>query len=184
MSAAGSGYYANEADPRYRSADQTPNPVVPAGVELEDSAQGRGQIFGSLFRSPTNYQEFTGGLQELIENGSTPHEIASPTKPYSYVGSTPSQAWRSGGFFSGMQYWRPKLSAMVNTALGAANADRTPATRIEGPVQIADSFAVPMTSFYDLLPKNQVPPYNRQPGYVTMWPAAMMTFKPMGGGST
>jgi hypothetical protein len=177
------GFWAAEEDPRYAGAEQTANPVVPQGVELEQTPSGRGAILGSLFRSPTNYQLFTGGLQELIENGSTPHQIASPIKPYSYVGSTPSQAWRSGGFFAGMQCWRPKLSAMVNTALGAANADRTPATRIEGPVQIADSFAVPMTSFYDMLPKNQVPPYNRQPGYVTMWPAAMMTYKPMGSGS-
>jgi len=177
MSKGGSGYYAALGDPRYAYREDFVQPIIPDEVADEDgqwSPARHGSILGSLFRSPTNYTRFTGGLDQLAEDGQTVHPIDCPTTPYSYVGIGPSKAWAMG--FD----WRPKLSAFVNKALGAANADRTPATWVEGPADVAASFAVPRLSYLDSFPPNTVPPYNRQPGYVTLWPTAVMGYRPMG----
>lgn len=173
----GSGYYASLEDPRYVPSVLATAPEV-SPEDLRRPAPARtGRIWGSLFCSGTNYTLFTGGLAQLWEDGTTGHELAVMTVPYSYVGSRPTQAWEDG-----FKLWRPKLSAFVNRALGAANADRTPATRVEGPNEPERALAIPRTTFWNQLPKNQLPPFNRQPGYVTRWPSAPMTFQEMGGG--
>jgi hypothetical protein len=173
----GNGWFANLEDPRYAAANGRSAPTV-AEQDLARSSPARtGRVWGSLFLSPTNYTRFTGGLCQLAEDGTTAHTLAAMVKPYSYVGISPTEAWERG-----FKVWRPKLSAFTNRALGAANADRTPATRVEGPLEPGKAMAIPRTSFFADLPKNQYPPFNRQPGYVTRWPSAPMTFAQMGGG--
>ena len=171
----GSGYLANLQDPRYAAADSytAPNGIDPQ-LLTEPSPARTGVIWGSLFREPTCYTRFTGGLDQLAEDGSTLHPLSPFELPYQQAWTRPAMA--------GPQGFRPKMSAFVNKALGAANADRTPATRVTGPTQPERSFAVPISAFWDQFPRGTVPPFNRQPGYVTRWPAAQMTFTEMGPG--
>lgn len=169
------GYYAALEDPRYAASVLTEGPTTSPEDLRRPSPARTGRVWGSLFTSPTNYTLFTGGLASLWEDGTTSHELKAQVLPMTYVGTSPTQAWETG-----FKTWRPKLSAFVNRALGAANAGRTPATRIEGPNEPARMMAIPRTAFWDQFPKGTVPPYNRQLGYVTRWPTAPMTFKEMG----
>lgn len=171
----GSGYFASLEDPRYAGSVLQEAPSTSPEDLRRPSPARTGSIWGSLFQSGTDYTRFTGGLAQLWEDGSTGHELEAITRPYSYVGTSPTEAWERG-----FKLWRPKLSAFVNRALGAANADRTPATRVEGPNQPERALAVPISSFWDQFPKGSQPPFNRQPGYVTRWPSAPMTFQEMG----
>lgn len=173
----GSGYFASLEDVRYAGSVLQEGPTTSPEDLRQPSPARTGRIWGSVFRSPTNYTLFTGGLAQLWEDGTTGHELAVMVKPYSYVGISPTEAWERG-----FKMWRPKLSAFVNRALGAANVGRTPATRVEGPVQPERALAIPISSFWGQFPKGSLPPYNRQPGYVTRWPSAPMTFQEMGGG--
>lgn len=172
----GDGFYASLEDPRYiPSVLQSAPNTDPADLRQPSPAR-TGRIWGSLYRSPTNYTLFTGGLAQLWEDGTTEHGLAVMTVPYSYVGTRPTEAWEAG-----FKSWRPKLSAFVNRALGAANAGRTPATRIEGPNEPERALAIPRTAFFGKLPKNEMTPYTKHLGYVTRWPSAPMTFQEMGG---
>lgn len=173
----GNGYYASLEDPRYSRSVETAGPTVDPAILQAPSPARTGRIWGSLFQSGTNYTLFTGGLAQLAEDGTTGHDLADQVLPYSYVGISPTEAWQRG-----FKQWRPKLSAFVNRALGAADVGRTPATRVEGPNDPARQMAIPITSFFDQFPKGTLPWYNRQPGYVTRWPSAPMTFAQMGGG--
>ena len=171
------GFYAALEDPRYTASVR--RGLAPTGIEPDDLGRlapaRTGAIWGALFQSPTNYTRFMGGLDQLAEDGRTVHELAPIIKPYSYAGVSPTQAWEAG-----VNGWRPKLSLFVNRALGAANAGRTPATRVTGPVQPERGFAVPKTAFWPDLPANTEPWYNRQLGYVTRWPQGVLTFQQMG----
>lgn len=171
------GFYASLEDPRYsESVNRGRAPVGIAPADLAELAPARtGAIWGALFRSPTNYTRFTGGLAQFAEDGCTVHTLAPIVKPYSYAGVSPTMAWENG-----FGTWRPKLSAFVNRALGAANAGRTPATRVEGPSNPERGFAIPKTAFWPQLPANTEPWFNRQPGYVTRWPTTIMSYKQMG----
>lgn len=171
----GNGWYANFEDVRYQGANESVAPSVDPRDLQKPAPAKTGVIWGSLFRSQTNYTLFTGGLAQLAEDGTTTHDLATMVKPYSYVGTSPTEAWQRG-----FKNWRPKLSAFVNRALGAANVGRTPATRVEGPIEPARMMAIPITSFFDQFPAGTSPWYNRQPGYVTRWPSAPMTFQEMG----
>ena len=171
----GNGWFANAEDPRYDPANARTAPDTSPADLAEMAPQGRGRIWGALFLSGTNYTLFTGGLAQLAEDGTSAHTLAPIVKPYSYVGISPTEAWERG-----FKAWRPKLSAFVNRGLGAANADRTPATRVEGPREPGRMMAIPRTSFWSQFPKGTTPPFNRQPGYVTRWPTATLSFAQMG----
>lgn len=173
-------WWANQEDPRYAAANRGVAPEV-APADLEQVAPARtGTITGSLFRSPTNYTRFTGGLEQLWMDGREPEELGSPIKPYSYAGVSPSRAW------SECFDWHPKLSAFVNKALGAADAGRNQAIPFQrgpmAPLPVEETFAVPINAVWDQFPPPSLPLFNRQPGYVTEWPAVQMQYRNMGGG--
>lgn len=171
-------WWANEQDPRYAPANLRTAPTVePADLARPSSAR-TGTIWGSLFRSLTGYTRFTGGLCQLAEDGRTEHPIRPFGLPYQQAGVRPSLA--------GPQCFYPKLSAFTNKALGAANADRDQASGLlygpMSPIQPERSFAVPIAHFWDQFPRGTVPPFNRQPGYVTPWPSVQMTYNDLGSG--
>lgn len=171
-------WWANWQDPRYAPSNQktAPNDV---NAMVDDPSPARtGQIEGSIFRSLTNYTEFTGGLCFLWQDGREVLPLTPFGLPYQQAGTRPAKA--------GPQGMRPKLSAFTNKALGAANAGRNQAIPFQrgpvAPVQPERSFAVPISHFWDQFPKGTSPWYNRQPGIVTRWPAAQMTYNQTGGG--
>lgn len=174
----GTGYYASLSDPRYagqieRTAPHTENAPVDA-----PTPERTGVIWGSLFRAyPRSYALFTGGLDQLAEVGETLHPLEPFGLPYQQGFTRPAVA--------GPQGFRPKLSAFVNKALGAADADRNIGDRAPMPLPVERTFAVPVARFWDQFP---TPGGNRRMftphfGYVTPWPTAQMTFRTMGGGS-
>lgn len=172
-----SGYLAALGDPRYQAQEGYQAPQVD-GVDLGRPSPARtGTIWGSLFRSLTSYTRFTGGMDQLAEIGNTPHPIHPFVLPYQQGWTRPAVA--------GPQEFRPKLSAFVNRALGAANAGRTIAAPLLcgpiAPLPVERTFAVPRRRFQDQFPSQpNLPWFNRQPGRVTNWPAAQMTYNPMG----
>jgi hypothetical protein len=167
----GNGWYANQEDPRYAATNAYQEPTGTDQLAPPSPAR-TGRIWGSLFQSFTNYTLFTGGLAQFAEDGQTPHPISPFGLPYQQGWTRPAVA--------GPQDFRPKLSAFVNRALGAANGGRTPMTRSPMPLPVERSFAVPMLAFG--LPGGQTSPlFNRQPGYVTAWPVAQPSYKVMGG---
>jgi hypothetical protein len=177
-----SSWWANQEDPRYAAANRAVAPTV-SEADLEQQSPARtGCIDGSLFRSPTNYTRFAGGLDQLWMDGREVAPLGSPIKPYSYAGVSPTRAWRDGGFD-----WHPKLSAFVNKALNAANAGRNQAIPFlrgpMAPLPVEETFAVPINAVWDQFPAPTMPFFNRQPGYVTQWPAVQMQYRNMGGGA-
>lgn len=173
----GSGFWASLEDPRYATqegytAPDTDHPPIDA-----PSPERTGVIWGSLFRAfPRAYTVLAGGLDSLAEVGNVCHPIKPLALPYHQGFTRPAMA--------GPQEFRPKLSAFTNKALGAANADRNIGDRAPMPLPVERTFAVPIARFWDQFP---APAGNRRAfvphfGYVTQWPTAQMTFKPMGGG--
>ena len=171
----GSGFYAALEDPRYAASEERVAPCTEDAPVNAPTPERTGVIWGSLFRAfPRAYTLLTGGLDQIAESGEVRHELRPFGLPYHQGFTRPAMA--------GPQCFYPKLSAFTNKALGAADADRNPGDRAPMPLPVERGFAVPVARFWDQFPNRpNTRPFTPHFGYVTQWPAAQMTFKPMGG---
>lgn len=175
----GSGYLAALYSPRYRDSVERTAPQTDPGDTQRQTPARTGTIWGSLFRGyPRSYQVLAGGLDQLAELGNTDHPITPWPLPYQQGFIRPADA--------GPQCFAPRLSAFINRGLGAAFSGRSLGASIWGSgagvvLPVERIMAVPIARFWDQFPNTPDMPWiRRQPGYVTGWPAAQMTYKTMG----